>query len=83
VNQQVDVAVFAVELHQFSAEAVTYLDHDVFAAVEEFVGERRVPVLRSEDRASVQVVGCGKASADIGVRVFSAVTDTGSLMCSR
>ena len=67
VHEQVDVIAFAVELPQLRAEAGAHVADDLFAALEDLVGERSAPVLGGEDQVRVQGVDDAATSADIGV----------------
>ncbi|GAA3231317.1 hypothetical protein GCM10020216_049920 [Nonomuraea helvata] len=57
----------AVELDQFGAEAVAYLDHDFFTAAQKFVGEHSTPIFGCEDQMGMQAIDDGAPTPDIGM----------------
>jgi len=64
VDQQVDMAVAAVELDQFGLEVRAYVPHDRLHAGQVPVGEHRVPELRHENQVNMHRENAVPAGTD-------------------
>ena len=68
-DEQMDMVVFAVELHQFASEAGAHLAHDLFAAGQHRLGEDAPAVLRHEHQVCGQLVNTVPALANFPIIV--------------